>query len=80
MALAEKHGVDRKEVMNLLSSSIFDCLIYKVCDSMCCCEDCCKCTYNAVLSGVYKSIVLILNVRVMSGIRTARFGARPQTR
>ena len=30
MALAEKHGVDRKDVMNLLSSSIFDCLIYKV--------------------------------------------------
>lgn len=29
MALAEKHGVDRKEVMKLFSSSIFDCLIYK---------------------------------------------------
>jgi 3-hydroxyisobutyrate dehydrogenase-like beta-hydroxyacid dehydrogenase len=30
MALAEKHGVDRSKVMNILSSSIFDCLIYKV--------------------------------------------------
>lgn len=30
MVLAEKHGVDRKEVMKLLSSTIFDCLIYKV--------------------------------------------------
>ena len=30
MALAEKHGVDRQEVMQLLSSTIFDCLIYKV--------------------------------------------------
>jgi len=30
MVLAEKHGVDRVEVMKLLSSSIFDCLIYKV--------------------------------------------------
>lgn len=29
MALAEKHGVDRISVMELLSSSIFDCLIYK---------------------------------------------------
>lgn len=29
MALAEKHGVDRIAVMNMLSSSIFDCLIYK---------------------------------------------------
>lgn len=29
MALAEKHGVDRKDVMTMLSSSIFDCLIYK---------------------------------------------------
>ena len=29
MALAEKHGVDRVAVMNMLSSSIFDCLIYK---------------------------------------------------
>lgn len=29
MALAEKHGVDRKQVMDILSSSIFDCLIYK---------------------------------------------------
>lgn len=29
MALAEKHGVDRESVMELLSSSIFDCLIYK---------------------------------------------------
>eukprot|EP01034_Spumella_vulgaris_P022427 gene22427-28552_t len=29
MALAEKHGVDRSKVMNILSSSIFDCLIYK---------------------------------------------------
>lgn len=30
MVLAEKHGVDRVEVMKLLSSTIFDCLIYKV--------------------------------------------------
>lgn len=30
MALAEKHGVERTEVMKLLSSTIFDCLIYKV--------------------------------------------------
>ena len=30
MALAEKHGVDRTQVMQLLSSTIFDCLIYKV--------------------------------------------------
>lgn len=29
MALSEKHGVDRKAVMQMLSSSIFDCLIYK---------------------------------------------------
>lgn len=29
MALSEKHGVDRTEVMKLLSSTIFDCLIYK---------------------------------------------------
>ena len=29
MALAEKHGVDRESVMTMLSSSIFDCLIYK---------------------------------------------------
>jgi 3-hydroxyisobutyrate dehydrogenase-like beta-hydroxyacid dehydrogenase len=29
MALAEKHGVDRESVMKLLSTSIFDCLIYK---------------------------------------------------
>ncbi len=29
MALSEKHGVDRKEVMKLLSSTIFDCLIFK---------------------------------------------------
>jgi 3-hydroxyisobutyrate dehydrogenase-like beta-hydroxyacid dehydrogenase len=29
MALAEKSGVDREKVMNLLSSTIFDCLIYK---------------------------------------------------
>lgn len=30
MALAEKHGVDRNQVMEILSGSIFDCLIYKV--------------------------------------------------
>jgi len=30
MALAEKHGVDQQKVMGILSSSIFDCLIYKV--------------------------------------------------
>lgn len=30
MALAEKNGVDRERVMSILSSSIFDCLIYKV--------------------------------------------------
>jgi 3-hydroxyisobutyrate dehydrogenase-like beta-hydroxyacid dehydrogenase len=29
MALAEKHGVQREGVMDLLSSTIFDCLIYK---------------------------------------------------
>lgn len=29
MALAEKNDVDRKIVMDLLSSTIFDCLIYK---------------------------------------------------
>jgi 3-hydroxyisobutyrate dehydrogenase-like beta-hydroxyacid dehydrogenase len=29
MALAEKQGVDRLQVMQLLSSTIFDCLIYK---------------------------------------------------
>ena len=29
MALAEKHNVDRKDVMTMLSGSIFDCLIYK---------------------------------------------------
>ena len=29
MALSEKHGVDRVAVMQLLSSTIFDCLIYK---------------------------------------------------
>jgi 3-hydroxyisobutyrate dehydrogenase-like beta-hydroxyacid dehydrogenase len=29
MALAEKNGVDRERVMKLLSSSIFDCLIYR---------------------------------------------------
>ena len=29
MALSEKHGVDRLEVMKLLSGTIFDCLIYK---------------------------------------------------
>jgi 3-hydroxyisobutyrate dehydrogenase-like beta-hydroxyacid dehydrogenase len=29
MALSEKHGVDRQEVMKMLSGSIFDCLIYK---------------------------------------------------
>ena len=29
MALAEKNNVDRKVVMDLLSSTIFDCLIYK---------------------------------------------------
>ena len=29
MALAEKHGVNRVHVMELLSSTIFDCLIYK---------------------------------------------------
>ncbi len=29
MALAEKNGVDRELVMNLLSSSIFNCLIFK---------------------------------------------------
>lgn len=30
MAFAEKNGVDREAVMKLLSSTIFDCLIYKV--------------------------------------------------
>lgn len=30
MALSEKHGVDRMKVMDLLSSTIFNCLIYKV--------------------------------------------------
>ena len=30
MALAEKNGVNRQQVMGLLSSTIFDCLIYKV--------------------------------------------------
>ena len=30
MALAEKNGVEPKQVMDLLSSTIFDCLIYKV--------------------------------------------------
>jgi len=30
MVLAEKSGVDREAVMRILSSSIFDCLIYKV--------------------------------------------------
>ena len=30
MALSEKNGVDRERVMSILSSSIFDCLIYKV--------------------------------------------------
>ena len=29
MALAEKHNVDRQAVMQMLSGSIFDCLIYK---------------------------------------------------
>ncbi len=29
MALAEKNGIDRVKVMNLLSSTIFDCIIYK---------------------------------------------------
>ena len=29
MALSEKHGVDRTKVMDLLSSTIFNCLIYK---------------------------------------------------
>ena len=29
MALSEKHGVDREKVMDLLSSTIFNCLIYK---------------------------------------------------
>jgi len=29
MALAEKNGLDRVQVMNMLSSTIFDCLIYK---------------------------------------------------
>jgi 3-hydroxyisobutyrate dehydrogenase-like beta-hydroxyacid dehydrogenase len=29
MALAEKNGVDRHHVMQLLSTTIFDCLIYK---------------------------------------------------
>jgi 3-hydroxyisobutyrate dehydrogenase-like beta-hydroxyacid dehydrogenase len=29
MPLSEKHGVNRQEVMKMLSSSIFDCLIYK---------------------------------------------------
>lgn len=32
MALAEKNGVDRHKVMALLSSTIFDCLIYRVRD------------------------------------------------
>ena len=35
MALAEKNGVDRERVMSILSSSIFDCLIYKV-TILCC--------------------------------------------
>ncbi len=30
MALAEKHGVDQRKVMDILGSSIFNCLIYKV--------------------------------------------------
>lgn len=30
LVLAEKHGVDRKSVIQLLSTTIFDCLIYKV--------------------------------------------------
>lgn len=29
MVFAEKHGVDREQVMTLLNTSIFDCLIYK---------------------------------------------------
>lgn len=29
LALAEAHGLDRVEVMNMLNSTIFDCLIYK---------------------------------------------------
>ena len=29
MALAEKNGVDRVELMHMLSSTIFDCLIYR---------------------------------------------------
>jgi len=29
MALAEKNGVNREQVMNLLTSSIFNCLIFK---------------------------------------------------
>lgn len=29
MALSEKNGVDRHRVMDILSTSIFDCLIYK---------------------------------------------------
>ena len=32
MALAEKNGVPPQQVMDLLSSTIFDCLIYKVCN------------------------------------------------
>ena len=38
MALAEQHGVDRNQVMEILSSSIFDCLIYKVLFLFICCE------------------------------------------
>lgn len=29
LALAEANGLDRAEVMEMLSSTIFDCLIYK---------------------------------------------------
>ena len=29
LSLAEKNGVDRQQLMDLFSSTIFDCLIYK---------------------------------------------------
>jgi 3-hydroxyisobutyrate dehydrogenase-like beta-hydroxyacid dehydrogenase len=35
MALAEKNGVPPRQVMDLLSSTIFDCLIYKVREHVC---------------------------------------------
>jgi 3-hydroxyisobutyrate dehydrogenase-like beta-hydroxyacid dehydrogenase len=59
MALAEKNGVDRERVMSILSSSIFDCLIYKVrCVTQCC-----------AMCSTYRSWVCETNVSFVHSVK-----------